>query len=343
AQFSLFLQVYGEGSALDCRLHVQKLNLLQGEVEEARSWTPRCVEDSVDINKNTAVESEGRSLVQQVGKAEVSRWSKYLDKSNESQEDEVDEESRERQQFCSWTKNAVEGQRKHQNSFPYTGVQELPEENGAFQTANQAKKRKQCSLAVLNQGDGAAGCGDRMIPASCETAVPQGNTQAPAPSIKPSKWEKFLSFSDNCSETTAKVTLPPQEGSRKLGPPSTAADIFMAGKYSRQAGHFLLPGLGDREIKECLATTEQFASKLPGTTVPGTSSEDVLFKEPQGPLIRAGSAALDSTAGRGSEALTVMSVCPPAPTLVLSPLRLKPGSTSHKFLFCTGEEFDDNL
>ncbi|KAM8798853.1 MRN complex-interacting protein [Eudromia elegans] len=169
-------KVYGEGSALDCRLHVQKLNLLQGEVEEARSWTPRCVEDSVDINKNTAVESEGRSLVQQEGKAEVSRWSKYLDKSNESQEDEVDEESRERQQFCSWTKNAVEGQRKHQNSFPYTGVQELPEENGAFQTANQAKKvkiseRKQCSLAVLNQGDGAAGCGDRMIPASCYNAV----------------------------------------------------------------------------------------------------------------------------------------------------------------------------
>uniref|UniRef100_A0A8B9PZE3 MRN complex-interacting protein N-terminal domain-containing protein n=1 Tax=Apteryx owenii TaxID=8824 RepID=A0A8B9PZE3_APTOW len=41
ALFSLFSQVYGEGSGLDCRLHVQKLNLLQGEAEEALSWTSR--------------------------------------------------------------------------------------------------------------------------------------------------------------------------------------------------------------------------------------------------------------------------------------------------------------
>ncbi|NWJ02225.1 MRNIP protein, partial [Crypturellus undulatus] len=336
--FSLFLQIYGEGAAQDCRLHVQKLNLLQGEVEEARSWTPGYVDDSVDANKNRAVESEGGSLVQQVGKAEVSRWSKYLDESNETQEDEDEEESGERHQSCSWKKNTVERQRKHQNSFPYTDVQELSEENGAFQIANQAKKHKQCSHAVPNQGDGAAGCGDRMIPSVCESAVPEGSTQTPAPSIKPSKWEKFLSFSEKCSETAAKVTLPPQEGSRRLGPPSTAADIFMAGKYSRQAGNFLPPGLGDTEFKKCLASTEQLALKLPSTSVPGTCSEDVEFKEPQGPLLRAGSAALENPAAH-----TAMTMCPPAPALVLSPPGLKPGSTSHKFLFCTGEEFDDHL
>ncbi|NXD09334.1 MRNIP protein, partial [Nothocercus nigrocapillus] len=343
ALFSLFLQIYGEGSAQDCRLHVQKLNLLQGEVEEARSWTPRCVEDSVDTNKNRAVKSEGRSLVQQVGKTEVSRWSKYLDESNETQEDEDEEESRERQQFCSWRKNTVEGQRKYQSSFPYTDVQELSEENGAFQIANQAKKRKQCSLAVLNQGDGAAGCGDRMIPAACESAVPEGSTQTSAPSVKPSKWARFLSLSDNCSETTTKVTLLPQEGGSKLGPPSTAADIFMTSKHSRQAGNFLPPGLGGTEFKNCLASTEHLALKLPSTPGPGTCSEDLLFKEPPGPLLRAGSAALDGTAGRGPGAHTVVPTCPPAPTLVLSPSGLKPASNSHKFLFCTNEEFDDNL
>lgn len=36
-----FLQVYGQGSGLDCRHHVQKLNLLQGEAEEAIDWTSR--------------------------------------------------------------------------------------------------------------------------------------------------------------------------------------------------------------------------------------------------------------------------------------------------------------
>ncbi|NWX95431.1 MRNIP protein, partial [Nothoprocta ornata] len=338
ALFSLFLQVYGDGSAVDCRLHVQKLNLLQGEAEEARSWTPRCVEDSVDANKNTAVESEGRSLLQQVGKAEVSRWSKYLDESNETQDD--DEESGERQEFCSWRMNTVEGQRKHQNSFPYTDVQELSEENGALQIANQAKKRKQRSLAVPQQGDGAAGCGDRMIPAACESAVPERSTQTPAAPIKPSKWEKFLSFSENCGETPAKVTLPPQEGSRKLGPPTTAADIFMASNYSRQAGNFLPRGLDDTEFKKCLSSTEHQASEAPGTTLPGTCSEQVLLKEPRGPLIGpVRSAALESIAGRGPGAHTALPMCPPPPTLILSP----PRSTSHKSLFCTGEEFDDNL
>lgn len=33
------MQVYGQGSGLECRRHVQKLNLLQGEAEEALGWT----------------------------------------------------------------------------------------------------------------------------------------------------------------------------------------------------------------------------------------------------------------------------------------------------------------
>jgi len=39
--FVLLLQVYGQGSGRDCRLHVQKLNLLQGEAEEAAARTAR--------------------------------------------------------------------------------------------------------------------------------------------------------------------------------------------------------------------------------------------------------------------------------------------------------------
>lgn len=39
--FIEFLQVYGQGSGLDCRRHVQKLNLLQGEAEEASGWRSR--------------------------------------------------------------------------------------------------------------------------------------------------------------------------------------------------------------------------------------------------------------------------------------------------------------
>nr|XP_013808936.1 PREDICTED: UPF0544 protein C5orf45 homolog [Apteryx mantelli mantelli] len=337
--------VYGEGSGLDCRLHVQKLNLLQGEAEEALSWTSRCIEESVDDNKNIAIQCED-SLVEQEAKAEVSRWNKYLDQGNETQEDEEEEESggTERQQFCSRRKNTVEEQRKHQNSFPYTDVQELSEENGAFQFAYQAKKRKQCSVAVPNQGDGDAVCGDSMSPALCESVVSEGNTQTPAPSIKSSKWEKFLSCSD-CSENAAKVTLSPQEGGRKLGlHSSTAADIFMVSRYSKKAGNFLPPGAGI-EFKKCLASTEQLAPKLPSTVLPVhcSADEDMLFKEPQGHFIRAGSAVLDTTAGRCPVARSVMPVCPPAATLALSDPGLKPSSISHEPLFCTGDEFDDDL
>uniref|UniRef100_A0A8C2SYM2 MRN complex-interacting protein N-terminal domain-containing protein n=1 Tax=Coturnix japonica TaxID=93934 RepID=A0A8C2SYM2_COTJA len=35
------LQLYGQGSGRDCRLHVQKLNLLQGDAEEAAARSAR--------------------------------------------------------------------------------------------------------------------------------------------------------------------------------------------------------------------------------------------------------------------------------------------------------------
>ncbi|XP_062443368.1 MRN complex-interacting protein isoform X2 [Rhea pennata] len=338
-------KVYGEGSGLDCRLHVQKLNLLQGEAEEALSWTSRCTEESVGDNKHIAVQYED-NLVQEEGKAEVSRWSKYLDQVNETQEDEDEETGgTERQQFCSKRKNAVEEQRNHQSSFPYADVQELSEENGAFQLACEAKKRKQCSVAVPHRVDGDAVCGGSMIRALCESVVSEGNMQTSALSVKPSKWEKFLSCSDNCSENAARVTLSPQEGSRKLGlHNTTTAAIFKASRYSKQAGNFLPPSVGP-EVKKCLASTEQLASKLPSTLLPANcpDDEDVLFKEPRGPLIRAGSGVSDTTAERCHMAHTVMPICPPATTLANSDSGLNPYSISHEQLFCTGDEFDDDI
>ncbi|XP_068816178.1 MRN complex-interacting protein isoform X2 [Struthio camelus] len=340
-------KVYGEGSGLDCRRHVQKLNLLQGEVEEALSWTSRCIEKSVDDNKHIAAVQWEDSLVRQEGKAEGSRWSKYLDQGSETLEDEEEKESgsTERQQFCSWRKNTVEEQRKQQNSFPYTGVQELSEENGAFQLAYQGKKRKQCSVAVPDQGDGEAICGNSVVPALCESVVSDGNTQTPAACATSSKWEKFLSRSDNCSKNAAKVALSPQEGSRKLGLHSTtAADIFMASRYAKQAGSVLPLGVGT-EFKKCLASTEQLVSKLPSTMLPVTCSGDerVLFKEPHGCLLRAGSGVSDTAAGRCHVAHPVMPVCPPATTLANCDPGLKPYSSLHEHLFCTGDEFDDDL
>ncbi|XP_009980077.1 PREDICTED: UPF0544 protein C5orf45 homolog, partial [Tauraco erythrolophus] len=291
--------VYGEGSGLDCRRHVQKLNLLQGEAEEAVGWTSRCTEDSVNDSKNTAAQHEDSS-VQQEGRAEVSRWSKYLDKDGEDEEDGEEKAGAKRQWFCSQRKNAVEEQRKYQDSFLSSDVHEYAEENGVFQLAYQAKKRKKSVVAVPDQDGGDAVSAERMVSAVCEPIVPEESTQTPTACTKPSKWEKFLSCSDNHSENAARVSLSPQEGSGRLGPHS---------------------------------------STTPGTMVPSTSctvEEDVLFRDPQSQGLRARSGVLESAPGRcclhGMRADVLNSGTGP-----------KLSTISCEQLFCTGEEFDDDL
>ncbi|XP_004945012.2 MRN complex-interacting protein isoform X2 [Gallus gallus] len=215
-------KVYGQGSGRDCRLHVQKLNLLQGEAEEAAARTARYIEECENDNRSAAVLREN-NLVQQGGRTEVSRWSKYLDKGSEDQEEGEEEGSTERQQFCSQRKNAVEERRKKQKSFLYSDVQENSEEDGAFQLANQAKKHKKCSTAVPDEDDEDAVSADSVVLTVFESIVPQQNNQPPAACTKPSKWEKYLSYSNNCSENAVLATLSPQDGSGRLGPHSTTA------------------------------------------------------------------------------------------------------------------------
>ncbi|NXL56411.1 MRNIP protein, partial [Chordeiles acutipennis] len=337
---SFFLQVYGQGSGLECRHHVQKLNLLQGEAEEAIGWTSRYVEESINDSKNIAAQREDSS-VQQEGRAEVSRWNKYLDKDSEDQEDGEEAAGTERQQFCSWRRITVEEQRKQQKSLLSSDVHEYAEENGAFQFAHQAKKRKKYSVAVADEDDGDAVSGDSMVPVACESVMPEENVQTPTACTKPSKWEKFLSCSDNYSKNAARVTLSPQEGSGRLGLHSTtAAGAGVARRCSEQAGRTLPQGTGF-EFKKYVASTEHLASKLPGTVVPSTScsaEEDVLFKEPQSPVIRAGSGVSEAAAE---------CCCSDSPrranSLPHGDTGPKPSSVSCEGLFCTGEEFDDDL
>ncbi|NXX47460.1 MRNIP protein, partial [Tricholaema leucomelas] len=326
-----FLQIYGQGSARDCRHHVQKLNLLQGEAEEAVGWTSWGREDLVNDSKNTAPQSED-SLVHQEGRAEVSRWSKYLDKDSEDEEEEA---TSERQQFCSWRKNTVEGQRKHQKGFLLSDVQEHAEEYEVFQLACQAKKRRKCLVAVPDRDDGDAVSEGRAVPAVCESVVPKETTQTPSACTKPSKWDKFLSSCDSSSDHAARATLSPQEGSGKLGLHSTtAADV--ASRCSEQPGRTLTPGISF-QFKKCGVSTQQFDSNLPGTMVPSTSCSaegDALFKEPQNQLLRPGLGGVESTAGRCTRR---------ANTFVNSNSRPKLSKVSCKQFFCTGDEFDDDL
>ncbi|NXI59810.1 MRNIP protein, partial [Chloroceryle aenea] len=326
-----FFQLYGQGSGLDCRHHVQKLNLLQGEAEEALGWTSRCVEGSVNDSRYIAAQHENSSVHQ--GGTEVSRWSKYLDKDNEDEVDGEDEAGTERQQFCSQRKNTVEHNRKHQKSFLSSDIQDYTEENGVFQFTCQAKKVKAAEKRLLPDPE----AGDAV---SGDTVVPQDNTQTPAVHTKPSKWEKFLSCSDNCGENAARATQSPQEGSRRLGLRSTtAAATGVDSRCLEEVGRTPPPGRGFQ--LKCTAGTEQLVSKVLGTVVPSSScsaEEDALFKEPPNKLIRAGCGVTETTAGRCCLESTGRENA-----LVNCNLRPKPSNSSHEHLFCTDDEFDDNL
>ncbi|NXB19175.1 MRNIP protein, partial [Rhagologus leucostigma] len=323
------VQVYGQGSGLECRRHVQKLNLLQGEAEEALGWTSWCAGDSVNDSKNRAAQSEDSS-VQQEGRTEGSRWSKYLDQESEDQEDDEEEEAAlERQQFCSQRKNAVGEQRKHQKRFLSSDVPEHAEESGVSQLVYQAKKRKKCFVAVPDGHNGDAGSGGSVVPALCESVVPEEYTQPPTACTKPSKWGKFLSSSDNSSENAAAVTMALQDSG------GVGLDSTMAGGAWRclgQAGRTLPQGAGF-EFKKRVASTEDLASKPPSSSC---SVEDVL-REPHSQLLRAGSPA-ETTAGR-----CCLDTTGRANTLINSNPGPKLSKVACEKLFCTGEEFDDDL
>ncbi|XP_021407842.2 MRN complex-interacting protein isoform X1 [Lonchura striata] len=323
-------KVYGQGSGLECRRHVQKLNVLQGEAEEALGWTSWCVEDSINDSKNRAAQHEDSS-VQQEGRREGSRWSKYLDQESEDQEDE-EEAALERQQFCSQRKNTVGEQRKHPKHFLSSDVPEHAEESGVSQLLYQVKKVKtteckKCFVAVPGGHDGDAGSGGSVAPAVCETVVPEKNTQPPSACTKPSKWGKFLSLSDSSSENAAAGTMAQQEGSGGGGLGSTAAGG--AWRCSGQPGRTLSQSTGFKFTK-CVVSTEDLASALP------SSNEDVL-RESHDQVLRVGSAA-ETTAGK-----CCLDTPGRANTLVNAYPGPKVSNISCEQLFCTGEEFDDDL
>ncbi|NXY02358.1 MRNIP protein, partial [Pteruthius melanotis] len=315
------VQVYGQGSGLECRRHVQKLNLLQGEAEEALGLTSWCAEDSVNDSKNRATQREDSS-VQQEGRTEGSRWSKYLDQESEDQEDDEEEEAAlERQQFCSQRKNTVGEQRKRQKHFLSSDVPEHAEESGVSQVVYQAKKHKKCFVAVPDGHDGDAGSGSSVVPAVYESLVPEENTQPPTACTKPSKWGKFLSSFDNSSENAAAVTMALQEGS---GGGLDSSTPGRAWRCSGQAGRTLPKGTGFG-FKKCVSSTEDLALRQPSSSCSG---EDVL-REPHSQVLRAGSAP-ETTTGRAN----TLNNSNPGPKL---------SNISCEQLFCTGEEFDDDL
>ncbi|XP_072520215.1 MRN complex-interacting protein [Salminus brasiliensis] len=117
------IKEYGRGTGADCRRHVQKLNSMRGElleVENERAWTQWEKEEECEAKDRSG--DEGQSCEQQEDmRATVSRWSKYVDQTeNEPRGDEDEEENiyTERDRFRSCDKVS----RKRQKSFISKGA-----------------------------------------------------------------------------------------------------------------------------------------------------------------------------------------------------------------------------
>ncbi|XP_059773884.1 MRN complex-interacting protein isoform X5 [Balaenoptera ricei] len=83
-----FLRAYGEGSGADCRHHVQKLNLLQGQISE---MSLRSLEESInaDEEENARPRQPAPASLQEKLQPSKNRWLKYLEK--DSKELELEE------------------------------------------------------------------------------------------------------------------------------------------------------------------------------------------------------------------------------------------------------------
>ncbi|XP_056372977.1 MRN complex-interacting protein isoform X2 [Hyla sarda] len=79
--------VYGQGSGADCRHHVQKLNLLQGQVEQAATGTDKesCQNDD-DID-----DEREKSLAVSQEAASMSCWNKYVEEYQDGAHEEEEE------------------------------------------------------------------------------------------------------------------------------------------------------------------------------------------------------------------------------------------------------------
>ncbi|KAI4541928.1 hypothetical protein MG293_009070 [Ovis ammon polii] len=77
-----FLQAYGEGSGADCRRHVQKLNLLQGQISE---MSLRSLGDSISANEeeNVGPWQAASAGPQEKPQPSKNRWLKYLERDSE--------------------------------------------------------------------------------------------------------------------------------------------------------------------------------------------------------------------------------------------------------------------
>lgn len=205
-------------------------------------------------------------------------------------------------------------------------------------------------------------CNSIVVPATNEFWIPE-NTQAPeSADVTPSKWEKFLLSPSSRNN----MTLAVQESSGTLETEKVTAGNFpMSDEYPQQEEDSVSPGTGAQTEKSFPSnknTAQKYASKLHSTTLAASVQTafdishvvigDVRSGKHKDHLIRAGSGVAQNKEGRLCLACSVM----PATCVSMDGVTFASANTftssngvpqfltaSNSNLFCTDDDFDDDL
>ncbi|XP_053151684.1 MRN complex-interacting protein isoform X2 [Hemicordylus capensis] len=195
------LKVWGQGSGSDCRRHVQKLNLLQGEVDQAPVNMLGRIEEPVEgDDENTVVKLEENVGWQEEKEELISRWAKYLDKScDESVKKEEEEEMVHiEKQMYPFKRNIVKDSKKRKTSLCLIDAREAEEKGVAgFAKCDTNFENRRYSATVSIKSCGDAKCKSTVSLDAEELLVPGKNKEPGSRVPVLSKWEKFLSSAEN--------------------------------------------------------------------------------------------------------------------------------------------------
>ncbi|KAJ8282921.1 hypothetical protein COCON_G00054400 [Conger conger] len=358
------VKVFGRGSGADCRLHVQKLNSLRGELQEAEhARDPEGEEEELQDEGDEALTCENE-LVQtgpvpprlELGAAgAVSRWSKFLSLSGEEagpEEGEGPEENvyTERRAYGSSRRGHARNSGKRKRSWRFStppGESACPENSWADQSAvkdpwSPANRRTQCERQRdAHSGSWAASTisHDASVtgrpPPAAEAAPPPGACRV-EPEVRSSKWGRFLSVrrdydDDDEEEAPQRVswagTSKGRTGSEEPpGLPSVPSPVC-TGRFEEH-GHF-------EEVQEEVRLTD---SVFVGYTENSPESEIVSLK------FSPGYQCIQKVANPrdGLSHLNSGLSAKPAPVRPQNLSISKPHPSLHS-LFQTDEDFDETL
>ncbi|KAJ7316413.1 hypothetical protein JRQ81_002575 [Phrynocephalus forsythii] len=191
------LKVFGQGSGFDCRHHVQKLNLMQGEREQTSMNSPRCIEEPMQMgNVNTVVNLEEKLDWQKKKSETVSRWTKYLDERCEEQEkgDGEEEMIPTEKQICSSMEKTAKHPRKcKKTSFCITdGQGQMEQCVSGFADNVKSFENSPDSITMYSKTCGDAPWKSVFIPAVEEHVPRRENKDPGSKGVGLSKQKAFL-------------------------------------------------------------------------------------------------------------------------------------------------------